>query len=144
MEISKTIIECPRCRSRTVKKNGHLSNGKQNYRCKACGRQFVSNSREWHVTESDKALVEKLLLERISLNGICRVVEISQSWLLNYLKELYANLPDDLNAELSLPDLDSWLSDRMDEEIGRLEVVKKIRMSWKAARMRKQSPNLKS
>jgi insertion element IS1 protein InsB len=32
---------CPRCGSRHHKKNGHIHNGKQNHRCKACGRQFV-------------------------------------------------------------------------------------------------------
>ncbi len=138
MEVSEIIIECPNCRSRMVKKNGHLSNGKQNYRCKPCGRQFVSNSLEWHVTGSDIALVDKLLLEKISLQGICRVVGISQSWLLTYLKEVYPDLPDDLNADLFLPDIDSWLFERMDEEIGQLEVVKKIRMSWTATKMSKK------
>jgi DNA-directed RNA polymerase subunit RPC12/RpoP len=127
----ESIIECPSCRSRSIKKNGHLSNGKQNYRCKPCGRQFVSTSQEWHVNDSDKDLIDKLLLERISLNGICRVVGISQSWLLNYIKELYAKLPDDLDADQSLPELEAWLEDRMDEEIGRLSAIKKIRFHWK-------------
>lgn len=131
MELLEQIIECPRCRSRRVKKNGHLSNGKQNYRCKPCGRQFVLNSNAWHITEDDKQLIDKLLLERISLNGICRVVGVSQTWLLNYIKELYTSLPEDMNVELSLPEIESWLLDRMDEEIGRLEVIKKIRQFWK-------------
>ncbi|MEM9987144.1 MAG: hypothetical protein AAF804_18780 [Bacteroidota bacterium] len=124
------IIECPSCRSRSVKKNGHLSNGKQNYRCKPCGRQFVATSHSWHINDSDKELINKLLLERISLNGICRVVGVSQSWLLNYIKELYADLPDDLNADQSLPDIETWLEDRMDEEIGRLAAIKKIQIHW--------------
>lgn len=127
----EVIIECPSCRSRSVKKNGHLSNGKQNYRCKPCGRQFIATSEQWHVTESDKELINKLLLERISLNGICRVVNVSQSWLLHYIKELYADLPDDLGADQSLPELESWLADRMDEEIGRLSAIKKILLHWK-------------
>lgn len=131
MEAIETIIECPRCRSRRVKKNGFLSNGKQNYRCKPCGRQFVLNSEQWHVGEKDKELINKLLLERISLSGIGRVIGVSESWLLNYVGELYANLPEDLNADLSLPDLKEWLSDRMNEEIGRLEAIKKIRLHWK-------------
>jgi len=130
----EAIIECPSCRSRSVKKNGHLSNWKQNYRCKPCGRQFVATSTQWHVTDSDKELIDKLLLERISLNGICRVVGVSQSWLLNYVKELYANLPDDLGADQSLPELEAWLEDRMDEEIGRLSAIKKIQLHWKTIR----------
>ncbi len=122
MEISEKIIECPSCRSRMIKKNGRWSNGKQNYRCKPYGRQFVESSQEWHVTESDK----QSITERISLNGICRVVKISSSWLQNYLKELYANLPDDLHATVALPDQEAWLDDRMDEEIIRLKVKKKL------------------
>lgn len=76
-------------------------------------------------------MINKLLLERISLSGICRVCDVSQSWLLSYIKELYANLPADLNADLTLADLEEYLSERMDEEIGRLEVVKKIQIHYK-------------
>jgi transposase-like protein len=32
---------CPECGSQRFKKNGHIHNGKQNHRCKTCGRQFV-------------------------------------------------------------------------------------------------------
>ncbi|HNK91352.1 MAG TPA: hypothetical protein PKN63_12420 [Chitinophagales bacterium] len=66
-------------------------------------------------------------MERISLRGICRVVGISEVWLLNYLKDLYINLPDDLNADCVLPDIESYLQDRFDEEIGRIEVLKKTK-----------------
>ena len=83
------------------------------------------------MNQADKVLINKLLLERISLSGICRVCNISESWLLRYIKELYSNLPDDLNAELSLPNIDEYLSERMDEEIGRIEVIKKIRLHLK-------------
>jgi hypothetical protein len=79
------------------------------------------------VNESDKILINKLLLERISLSGICRVGDVSQQWLLAYIKELYTSLPDDLNADLTLPDMpdiEAYSGDRMDEEIGRIEVIK--------------------
>ena len=134
-EETNQIIECPRCHSRSVKKNGHWSNGKQNYRCKPCGRQFVLSSEEWHVGPKDKELIDKLLLERISLNGICRVVGVSQTWLLNYIGELYQSLPQDLNVELNMGQEEDWLADRMDEEIGRLEMVKKIRFHWRTTKM---------
>jgi transposase-like protein len=32
---------CPACASYQFKKNGHVHNGKQNHRCKDCGREFV-------------------------------------------------------------------------------------------------------
>jgi hypothetical protein len=56
---------------------------------------------------------------------------VSQQWLLAYIKKLYENLPADLNADLTLPDLGAYLSDRMDEEIGRIEAIKKIRLHYR-------------
>ncbi len=125
-------MKCSHCISENTKKNGHTHYGKQNYLCHTCNRQFVEGGQEWFVNESDKILIDKLLLERISLSGICRVCDVSQQWLLSYIKELYKSLPDDLNADLSIPDLDSYLSERMDEEIGRIEVIKKIRIHLRA------------
>lgn len=124
-------MKCTYCGSTDTKKNGKTHYGKQNHYCHTCKHQFVESGQDWFVSESEKSLINKLLLERISLAGICRVCEVSQSWLFSYIKELYANLPDDLNADLSLPDIDAYLSERMDEEIGRIEVVKKIRIHYR-------------
>ena len=118
-------MNCPHCKSEKIKKNGHTHYGKQNYLCNACGRQFVEEGQSWFVSASEKELINKLLLERIPLCGICRVVGVSQSWLLKYLKEVYSNLPDNLNVDLAIPDIDLYLSDRMDEEIYRIEEKKK-------------------
>jgi IS1 family transposase len=41
-----------------------------------------------------------LLLERISLRGICRVLGISLCWLLNFIESLYLMNPDNLHFEL--------------------------------------------
>lgn len=125
-------MNCPHCTSSSVKKNGHTHYGKQNYYCHSCKRQFVEGGQDWFVSDSDKELINKLLLERISLSGICRACDVSQAWLLNYIKQLYTHLPDDLNADLSLPDIEAYLSDRMEEEIQRIEVLKKIRVHLKA------------
>jgi len=57
---------------------------------------------------------------------MCRVCDVSQPWLLEYIRELYGNLPDELNADLSLPDMESYLADRMEEEIGKIEAIKKF------------------
>ncbi len=116
-------MNCSHCSKENTKKNGHTHYGKQNYFCHNCQRQFVEGGQEWFVNDSDKSMINKLLLgggppQRISLSGICRVCDVSQPWLLSYIKELYGNLPDDLNADLSLPDIESYLANRMDEEIG--------------------------
>ncbi|WP_068466309.1 hypothetical protein [Candidatus Protochlamydia phocaeensis] len=49
------------------------------------------------ISEQTKDLVNKLLLERLSLEGICRLTGVSQTWLMSYITELYHYVPDDLN-----------------------------------------------
>lgn len=88
---------CPACGSGCFKKNGHLSNGKQNHRCKGCGRQFVLSPENKLISAQIKALIKKALLERNSLRGICRVFDVSLTWLLSFITTLYEELPDHLN-----------------------------------------------
>ena len=90
-------ICCPDCGSAKIKKNGHIHNSKQNRRCKKCGRQFVQNPTQKLIPERDRELIKKLLLERISLRGICRVMGVSLRWLLGFMASEYEQLPDDLN-----------------------------------------------
>ncbi|MER3465641.1 MAG: IS1 family transposase [Chitinophagaceae bacterium] len=88
-------FHCPRCALSHIKRNGHTSYGKQNYRCKNCGRQFVEHSQA--VDSNKRELINRLLLERLSLRGICRCTGVSLPWLLGFLTPLYAGLPQDLN-----------------------------------------------
>ncbi len=90
-------IICTRCGSTHCKKNGHIHNGKQNHRCKDCGRQFVMDNEQKIIPEWIRSLILKALLERISLRGICRTFSVSLTWLLSYLVEIYEQLPADLN-----------------------------------------------
>ena len=127
-------MECPNCGSDHVKKNGISHTGKQNHYCYDCKRQFLEEGTSWFISEEQRELVDKLLLERISLAGIIRVVGVSQSWLYKYIKKLYNSLPDDLNASDSIPDIEKYLDDRMDEEISRIEAIKKIQIHWRNIR----------
>jgi transposase-like protein len=68
--------DCPRCGSAHHKKNGHIHNGKQNHRCKGSGRQFVREFEPRRVSSEHRALIERLLKERLSLRGICRAVGV--------------------------------------------------------------------
>ena len=113
--------ECPHCKKKNTKKNGKTSYGKQNHFCKDCGRQFVIGGQDWFISDAQKELVDKLLLERLSLAGICRVLGMSEPWLYDYLKTKYDDLPEDLNADLTLPDEEEYLADRFDEEIERIK-----------------------
>ena len=80
---------CPRCDETDYKKNGKTHQGKQNYRCRRCGRAFIQELKREPIAPEQQALVKKLLLERISLRGICRVVGVSLDWLLTFLVSLY-------------------------------------------------------
>lgn len=128
------MITCPSCQSENIKKNGHIHNGKQNHYCKDCHRQFVLNPENKVVMARDKALIDKLLLEKISLAGIARAVEVSEPWLQSYLSDLYASCPDDLCADL--PDQASMyahLEDKFDEYVYEIGALKKtlLRLSVK-------------
>ncbi len=84
---------CPACDSTQVVKNGSIHNGKSKYLCRNCGRQFVENPTNKTVTSEEIKLIDKLLLERISLAGIARVVGVSMTWLQNYVNNKYAETP---------------------------------------------------
>ena len=90
---------CPRCNSMYFSMNGHIHNGKQNHICNDCSREFVLNPEKKYINEDDRSLIKRLLLERISLRGICRVAGVSLTWLLNFIIEVYDELPDNLNVK---------------------------------------------
>jgi insertion element IS1 protein InsB len=90
---------CPQCQSPKFKKNGHIHNGKQNHQCKDCGRQFVECFEQDRVSEETRVLVERLLLERLSLRGICRAVGVKLKWLLGFIVNCFEALPDHLNVQ---------------------------------------------
>jgi transposase-like protein len=89
---------CPRCKTATYKKNGHIHNGKQNHQCKNCGRQFVDCFEQYLVSDETRDLIERLLLERISLRGICRAVKVGLKWLLSFIVTCFEAWPDHLNV----------------------------------------------
>jgi hypothetical protein len=125
-------MNCPSCESAYIKLNGHIHNGKQNYKCKTCGRQFVSDSENNIISPETKSLVEKLLLERIFLAGVCRIADVSAPWLQGFIGELYASQPDDLNADLpTAKSMSEHLEDKFDEYAYSIAGLKKtlIRLS---------------
>jgi len=90
---------CPCCKSPEYKKNGHIHNGKQNHQCKDCGREFVDGFEQDLVSDETRGLVERLLLERLSLRGICRAVGVGLKWLLGFIVNRFEALPDHLNVQ---------------------------------------------
>ena len=86
-------MQCPRCQSEQIVKNGTAHNGKPKYVCKDCQRQFVENPESRRISDETTALIDKLLLERLSLAGIARVTGVSERWLQTYVNENYAEQP---------------------------------------------------
>jgi insertion element IS1 protein InsB len=95
---------CPHCGATDYKKNGKTHYGKKNYQCRRCRREFVLEVDREPVSPEQQELVKKLLLERLSLRGICRVVGVSLDGLLSYLVSLYEELPEHLNVKLEHAD----------------------------------------
>ena len=74
-------------------KNGTTRRGKQNYKCRDCGRQFVENP-QWKRREpGSTTMIDRLLLEKIPLTGIARVLKLSASWLQRYVNDSYELVP---------------------------------------------------
>ena len=91
-------MPCPRCQSEQIVKNGTTHNGKPKYMCKDCQRQFVENPESRRISDETTALIDKLLLERISLAGIARVVGVSERWLQTYVNEKYRTVPREVRV----------------------------------------------
>ncbi len=58
---------------------GYCSPPKQRYKCRDCNKQFVLNP-EKHISQEKKDIIDKLLLEKISLRRIARSVGVSGVW----------------------------------------------------------------
>lgn len=86
------MILCPSCPSIKIVKNGKTYNGKQNYKCKDCGRQIVLNNKH-HISQDRRKMIKKALNERISLLGICRVFKVSLPWLLDFAASVWKAVP---------------------------------------------------
>lgn len=83
---------CPDCSSCRTVKNGRIHNGKQRFLCHKCGRQFVEHPQKKVIAQATRDLIDRLLLERISLAGIARAAQVSEQWLQTYVNEKYASV----------------------------------------------------
>ena len=92
------MSHCPACQSTTLKKNGRIHNGKQRYLCKACGRQFTPEGSKKTISDETKEVIDRLLLEKLSLAGIARAVQVSETWLQEYVNDKYAQIEKQVNV----------------------------------------------
>jgi transposase-like protein len=96
-------MKCPYCHSPHCVKNGSNSVGTKKFLCKDCRRQFVENPIQTRIPEHKKELINKLLLEKISLAGIARVVGVSERWLQNHVNEKYKSVPQEVDVVKKSP-----------------------------------------
>ncbi len=83
-------MECPGCGSQQIVRNGVTSSsGKQNYLCKTCHRQFVEHPERYRIPQATRDRVDRLLLEKLSLAGIARLLQVSERWLQYYVNDKY-------------------------------------------------------
>ena len=108
----KPEMTCPTCGSHDISKNGMTRHGKQNYKCRDCGRQFVETP-QWKPKAKDTfELVDLLLLEKIPLAGIARVTQVSDRWLQRYVNDVYATVSKQASV---VPKAKGKLTVQMDE-----------------------------
>lgn len=50
------------------------------------------------IPEGTKERIRRSLLERVSLEGICRIFDISMPWLLGFMEKTFQSLPENLHA----------------------------------------------
>jgi transposase-like protein len=92
-------LDCPQCGAVRIVKNGHAHTGKQRYLCRVCDHQFTLNHRRPPIPTETVALVDRLLSERLSHRGICRVVGVSRSWFRRHLQALVKSVPQQIDPD---------------------------------------------
>lgn len=108
----KPLLQCPSCGSNDINKNGTTRHGNQNYKCRDCRRQFVENPKWRRISDDTKATIERMLLEKTPLAGIARSVQVSESWLQQYVNDYYAAVPRQVEVQ---PKPQQRLDVQMDE-----------------------------
>ena len=115
---------CPSCGSQEISRNGQTRHGKQNYKCRDCGRQFVIDPAWKAMTSAQYDLIERLLLERVSLAGIARVLQISEDTVQRYVNAKAAVVPQQVEVSakpkkrltVQMDELWSFVDDKGNEQ----------------------------
>ncbi len=96
-------MHCPKCNSNNIVKNGCTHYGKQRFKCRDCGRQFVESPTRQPIDKATRELIDKLLLERLSLRAIARVTGVSLRWLQYYVNQKYYQVPKNVEVTKKKP-----------------------------------------
>ena len=80
------MINCPRCQSDRIKKNGTNKAGTQQYLCKDCGRSFTGNSLGKPQDDRDRHIsfqIPKVFIDTLKSGAAKRNITVSE-----YLQEI--------------------------------------------------------
>ena len=79
-------LDCPHCQSEALVRNGHAPNGKQLYRCRACGRQSRENPTPHAYPQARREEILHAYQERSSLRGLTRTFGVSRTTVSTWIK----------------------------------------------------------
>ncbi len=79
-------MKCPKCDSTEVNKNGHCR-GKQNYRCKSCGRQFLEFHSVKGYSNDAKQICLKMVRDGLGFRAIERATGVSHNTIINWVNQ---------------------------------------------------------
>ena len=96
--MSTALPICRNCQSDAVMKNGRTRLRAQNYKCRDCGRQFVEDPQWRMISEETKGIIDRLLLEKLSLAGIARALESSELWVPQYVNAKYQQVEQEVQV----------------------------------------------
>ncbi len=91
-------MDCPKCKSSQKKKNGYRR-GKQSYKCKDCGTQYVANPSSKAYSRQIKQTCLEMYLNGMGIRGISRVMKISHVTILNWIQAAGETLSDEPQDE---------------------------------------------
>jgi transposase-like protein len=79
-------MQCKKCGSENVVKNGRTKHGHQQYHCRECGVYTTTDTQE-QKRQAQMELVERLHNERVSQRGIARVTGVSRPTIIAWLRK---------------------------------------------------------
>ena len=80
-------VTCLHCGSDQLVRTGHAANGKQRYKCRACGRQSRQSPAPNGYPEQRRSEILSAYQERSSLRGLERTFGVSRNTVTAWLKK---------------------------------------------------------
>jgi CDP-glycerol glycerophosphotransferase (TagB/SpsB family) len=93
-------MKCPRCSSTQISKNGRR-NGKQNYLCKQCKRQFLESYESKGYSDDVKIICLRMHKNGMGFREIERVTGVNHNSIIQWAKQSENTTPDTSDSNAS-------------------------------------------